>query len=203
MQPHFHAPTAGGNYPLAQAEGVIAGGSHQMCLGGTMTAYMGNAGTHPVQGNAASLVCPPEYTDLSAGVDCSMATVSAGACGAEDHGAHDHPTTSPDPSANGLTHVQWLAGFGTDAAAVAARSKTAHVGDSLHFMWGGDNAHNVHMMANKAAFDSCDFTGATNLGAVSPVEYKLTALPTYFACQIPGHCAAGQKLAVTADADAH
>ena len=53
VQPHFHAPTAGGNYPLAQADGVIAGGSHQMCLGGTMTAYMGNAGTHPVQGNAA------------------------------------------------------------------------------------------------------------------------------------------------------
>ena len=180
-----------------------------MCLGGN-TAYMGNAGTHPVQGNAASLVCPPEYHDQSAadGVDCSTVPFSAGACGgavagAQDHGTHPHPTSSPAPSAAGVIHVPWLAGFGTDAAAVAARSKAAHVGDSLHFMWGGTTVHNVYMMANKAAFDSCDFTGATNLGAVSPIAYTLTELPTYFACQIPGHCAAGQKLAVTAGAHAH
>ena len=204
MQPHFHAPTAGGNYPLAQVDGVIAGGSHAMCLGGTMTAYMGNAGTHPVQGNAASLVCPPEYNDLSAGtgVDCSTAPFAAGACGgavagAEDHSTHPHPTSSPAPSAAGITHVQWTAGF-QDAT---ARSKNAHVGDTLHFMWEGN--HDVHVMASKAAFDSCDFTGATNLGAVSPIAYPLTALPTYFSCSVGSHCAGGQKLAVTAGAHAH
>ena len=193
VQPHFHASTAGGNYPLTMAP---TGGSHAMCLDGN-TAYMGDNGKHSVQGDAASLVCPPEYHDKSAEdeVDCSTVLMSGGACGgAEDHGTHDHGTSDPPPAA-GVTHVEWLAGFQDETA----RSKTAIVGDSLKFMWEG--VHNVYMMADKAAFDSCDFAGATNLGAASPVEYTLTALPTYFACEIAGHCGAGQKLAVTADAD--
>ena len=196
VQPHFHASTAGGNYPLTMAP---TGGSHAMCLDGN-TAYMGDNGKHSVQGDAASLVCPPEYHDKSAEdeVDCSTVLMSGGACGgAEDHGTHDHGTSDPPPAA-GVTHVEWLAGFQDETA----RSKTAIVGDSLHFMWDETyGAHNVYKMADKAAFDSCDFAGATNLGAASPVEYTLTALPTYFACEIAGHCGAGQKLAVTADAD--
>merc|ERR1711865_1333398 len=125
----------------------------------------GPAGTHPVQGDAASLLCPPEYHDLSAadGADCTTVPFHAGECA--DHGTHDH-------------------------------------GDSLHFMWEGN--HNVYRMANKLAFEECDFTGATNIDSpnlvsISPVEHKLTELPAYFACEIEGHCAMGQKLAVTAE----
>merc|ERR1719424_1358812 len=199
-----------GNYPLTMAP---TSGSHAMCFispDGGNTAYMGNAGTHPVEGDAASLVCPPEYHDQSAadGVDCFTVPFHAGECeGAEDHGTHDHgtdphPTSPPDHDDDGVIHVPWLAGFQD----VATQSKTAHVGDSLHFMWENNSpaGHNVYMMASKAAFDSCDFTDATNLGAASApasgrVEYKLTVLPAYFACEISGHCNAGQKLAVTAE----
>merc|ERR1711865_1010898 len=195
-----------GNYPLTEAP---TDGSHAMCFitpDGSHTAYMGPAGTHPVQGDAAPLLCPPEYHDLSAadGADCTTVPFHAGEC--EDHGTHDHgtdahPTSSPDHDDDGVIHVPWTAGFGTGEAAVAARSKTAHVGDSLHFMWEG-GGHNVYMFtgeASKAAFESCDFTDAMDLGMDSPIEHKLTALPAYFACKIQGHCAMGQKLAVTAD----
>merc|ERR1711865_91597 len=210
-----HGPTEKmcfcGNYPLTQAP---TDGSHAMCFArpdGSITAYMSPDGTHPVQGDAASLVCPPEYHDQSAadGVDCfgSLPEVPFHAGECEDHGTHDHgtdahPTSSPDHDDDGVIHVPWTAGFGTDEAAVAARSKTAHVGDSLHFMWEGN--HNVYKMASKLAFEECDFTGATNIDSpnlvsISPVEHKLTELPAYFACEIEGHYAMGQKLAVTAE----
>merc|ERR1712032_766567 len=69
------------------------------------------------------------------------------------------------------------------------------------FMWEGLN-HNVYMFtgeASKAAFESCDFTDAMDLGSMSPIEHKLTALPAYFACKVEDHCVQGQKLAVTAE----
>merc|ERR1711865_861532 len=210
VQPHFHASTAGGNYPLTEAP---TDGSHAMCFitpDGSHTAYMGPTGTHPVQGDAASLLCPPEYHDLSAadGADCTTVPFHAGECadhGTHDHGTDAHPTSSPDHDDDGVIHVPWLAGFQDETA----RSKTAHVGDSLHFMWEG-GGHNVYKMASKDAFDRCDFTdavmkeacssGATcNLGMDSPVEYTLTELPAYFACEIQDHCVQGQKLAVTAE----
>jgi len=199
-----------GNYPLTETP---TDGSHAMCFitpDGSHTAYMGPAGTHPVQGDAASLLCPPEYHDLSAadGADCTTVPFHAGECadhGTHDHGTDAHPTSSPDHDDDGVIHVPWLAGFGDETA----RSKTAHVGDSLHFMWEG-GGHNVYKMASKDAFDRCDFTdavmkeacssGATcNLGMDSPVEYKITELPAYFACEIQDHCVQGQKLAVTAE----
>merc|ERR1711865_485063 len=94
-----------GNYPLTMTP---TGGSHAMCLDGN-TAYMGSDGKHSVQGDAASLVCPPEYHDKSAEdeVDCSTVLMSGGACGgAEDHGTHDHGTSDTPPAA-GVTHVEW------------------------------------------------------------------------------------------------
>merc|ERR1719424_2414894 len=91
-----------GNYPLTMAP---TSGSHAMWFispDGGNTAYMGNAGTHPVEGDAASLVCPPEYHDQSAadGVDCFTVPFHAGECeGAEDHGTHDHGNgTDPHPT---------------------------------------------------------------------------------------------------------
>ena len=88
-------------------------------------------------------------------------------------------------------------------------------GTQISFTWPGDAAtgglaHNVYLMPSKTAFDSCDFTGATDLGSASGVTFQVRvqglAPPRsttgessafYFACQIPGHCQAGQKLEVT------
>jgi hypothetical protein len=65
-------------------------------------------------------------------------------------------------------------------------------GDTLKFVWTG--GHNVYQMKDKAAFDSCDFSGGTNLGAASPVYHTMGAATTYFACKVGSHCANGQKL---------
>ena len=91
-----------------------------------------------------------------------------------------------------VIEINWLAGFGS----ADARAKTAAVGDSMRFEWSG--YHNVYQMADEAAFNNCDFSGATNLGDSSPVEITITELPAYFACSVGSHCANGQKLAVTA-----
>ena len=94
--------------------------------------------------------------------------------------------------------IQWTAGFANSAA----RATTLAAGTQLKFDW--QNTHNVHRMANLEAFQACDFTGATNLGSTSPVNFLIPTTQTetlYFACQVSGHCQAGQKLAVTVMAD--
>ena len=73
-------------------------------------------------------------------------------------------------------------------------------GDTISFAWIGD--HNVYQMRGAEAIASppCDFTGATFLGSVSPVEFTMGDEAVYFGCAISGlpagtHCgAAGQKL---------
>ena len=73
----------------------------------------------------------------------------------------------------GTTHaINWLAGFG-DAS---ARTMTAAVGDTLTFSWSfsvGNTyswvSHNVYLMADQAAFESCDYTA---------VSYTHLTLPT-------------------------
>ena len=74
------------------------------------------------------------------------------------------------------------------------KDKTMDVksGEVLKFEWTG--GHNVYQMKDKATFDACDFTGATNLGATSPVYHTMGADTTYFACQVGLHCKNGQKL---------
>ena len=198
MQPHFNAPAAGGNYPLS-TDHPIPGGSHQMCFGG-ITAHMGDAGTHSTA--TGSTACPAQYFDASAedGVDCSdVAVATPGSCGADehssgdvDHGSHEHPATTPAPSGDTVTPVQWLAGFQGESA----QAIEAHAGDILQFVWDSGD-HDVQIMADKDAFDNCDFSGATSVGDASHVQYTLTALPAYFACSVDTHCASGQKLAVT------
>ena len=65
-------------------------------------------------------------------------------------------------------------------------------GEVLKFIWTG--GHNVYLMKDTAAFDACDFSTGTNLGAASPVYYTMGATTTYFACQVGSHCSIGQKL---------
>lgn len=68
-------------------------------------------------------------------------------------------------------------------------------GDTIVFEWGTN--HNVYLMPDDAAYNACNFTGATNLGDISPVEYVYTNGTEYFACEVSGHCLAGQKVTVT------
>jgi len=83
---------------------------------------------------------------------------------------------------------------------VADQRMTAAVGDVLKFNW--ENAHNVYLMASKEAFETCNFAGATEVSAVSGVTVPVESLPLYFSCSISAHCQGGQKLAVTAAAEA-
>jgi len=55
----------------------------------------------------------------------------------------------------------------------------------------------VHLLPSLAAFDSCDFSSATLLGATSPVAYTASTPGTfYLACSVGNHCSSGQKLAL-------
>merc|ERR1712032_973853 len=50
------------------------------------------------------------------------------------------------------------------------------------------------MGKDKAAFDKCDFAGAKNLGAKSPVKFSTTKAGTYFfGCKVTGHCKFGNQ----------
>ena len=83
------------------------------------------------------------------------------------------------------------------------------IGDKLSFKY---NAfHNVYLMPSQEAYESCDFSAATELASVSygggegdiPNKYEAVTTATgtlYFACQIASHCAQGQKIAVTVKA---
>merc|ERR1712178_545445 len=66
--------------------------------------------------------------------------------------------------------------------------------------------HNVYMFPDKAAFDACDFSKAAMIGDQSGTVFDIPNTAgqhegdidtLYFACQVTGHCAAGQKIAVS------
>ena len=80
------------------------------------------------------------------------------------------------------------------------------IGDKLSFKY--TEYHNVYLMPSQEAYASCDFSAATELANATygggegsiPNNYEAVTTATgtlYFACQISGHCAAGQKIAVT------
>ena len=175
-----HACTAGGNYPLSLDP---ADATHKMCIHGK-TVFMANSGTHAADNMHE---CPAEYTTMSKASDCQAGIVScAGECPCD--------TTSPSTGGGDAIPIDWLAGFNN----ATAQSTTKAVGQTLRFKW-PYGTHNVFLMASEDAFNNCDFTGSTNLGETSAVDYKLTSLPAYFACSIGSgsHCDMGQKLAVT------
>ena len=83
------------------------------------------------------------------------------------------------------------------------------IGDKLSFKY--TEYHNVYLMPSPEAYESCDFSAATELASDSygggegsfPNVYEAVTTATgtlYFACQIPGHCAGKQKIAVTVTA---
>ena len=83
------------------------------------------------------------------------------------------------------------------------------IGDKLSFKY--SEYHNVYLMPSQEAYRSCNFSDATELASDSygggegsfPNVYEAVTTATgtlYFACQIAGHCAGKQKIAVTVTA---
>jgi len=72
-------------------------------------------------------------------------------------------------------------------------------GSEVTFEWTGN--HDVYKSNSKADFDSCTKTGGTQEGpAANGGSWKQTLITIgthYYICSVGGHCAAGQKVAVT------
>jgi len=71
-------------------------------------------------------------------------------------------------------------------------------GDEIEFTWTG--GHNVYLMKDKTAFDSCSWDGSTVIGETSGANRVISGSDgtvQYFACKVGPHCTSGQKLAVT------
>ena len=89
--------------------------------------------------------------------------------------------------------VAWSTGMTADQ-----QEESASVGDSIVFTW--TSFHNVYMFADEAAFNACDFAGATELAPADVNTYTFEVTDTgtfYFGCSVGSHCNAGQKLALT------
>lgn len=99
------------------------------------------------------------------------------------------PVIPPTTGGGASTSVIWTKGFSGRAEDQTMDVKS---GEVLEFEWKG--THNVYRMQDKAAFDACDFSTATKLGAASPLLHTMGTATTYFACNVGAHCNSGQKL---------
>uniref|UniRef100_A0A1J3HCA7 Uclacyanin-3 n=2 Tax=Noccaea caerulescens TaxID=107243 RepID=A0A1J3HCA7_NOCCA len=82
----------------------------------------------------------------------------------------------------GVNYTTWVGG------------KTFRVGDTLEFKYGPSHAVFV---VDKAGFDGCDGSGATQRFSNRDTKIDLTKVGTiHFLCPSPGHCLGGMKLAV-------
>ena len=82
---------------------------------------------------------------------------------------------------------------------MAPQTMTVTVGDVVTFTW--LFVHNVYLSANEADYNGCERSGGTMLADNTVTTYQHTfssAGTFYFICEIPGHCNAGQKIAITA-----
>ena len=108
------------------------------------------------------------------------------------------PTTAAPTAAQRDHAVEWVIGKGT------FDTLKARIGDTVSFTT-DPNAHTVFIMASKAKYDACDFTGATQVtGDASPLVFEVPTLDSaseyYFACDVGEHCSLYDqkfKLAVT------
>lgn len=115
-----------------------------------------------------------------------ISTVLQSSNGAADESAADEQF---EPSA--AKKIDWIRGLLSGVA--LAESYTA--GTMLSIEWTGN--HDVYQMASRDKFAACDFSGATMLGATSPVLFEVPANAAVFlACSVGSHCRDGQKLAL-------
>ena len=106
-------------------------------------------------------------------------------------GTAETATPSPASSTTGTTTLTWK-------IPMAPQDRTLPDGN-YEFVWTG--AHNVYQFNDKQAYDTCDFTKAALVGAVSPVVVRKSSSQSggtmYYGCELSGHCEAGQKVAIT------
>lgn len=73
---------------------------------------------------------------------------------------------------------------------------TLRANDSLTFNFEGA-IHNVYQFPDKAAYNDCDFSNATEVSDVGPVTINVTEGVTYFGCAVGNHCTMhGMRVAV-------
>ena len=121
--------------------------------------------------------------------------VDSGSPSPVDSGSHggegnDGPSPSSSTTGTATTTLTWT-------IPMAPQDRTLPNGN-YEFVWTG--THNVYAFNDKEAYDTCDFTRATLVGAVSPVVVRASSQPTgtmYYGCEVSGHCGAGQKIAIT------
>ena len=117
--------------------------------------------------------------------------------------SHGHGHSHGGESGSGDVHEYW------SAMPSSPSSYKVVIGDKLSFKY--TEYHNVYLMPSPEAYESCDFSAATELASATygggegdtPNKYEAVTTATgtlYFACQIPGHCAGKQKIAVTVTA---
>ena len=80
-----------------------------------------------------------------------------------------------------------------------ANTKSADAGETVTFEW--TDTHDVWLMPDQAAYDSCTFTSATEIHSTSTAGKKgdVSGLgeTKYYACHVGSHCDSGQKIAIT------
>ncbi len=73
---------------------------------------------------------------------------------------------------------------------------TLRANDSLTFDFKGE-IHNVYQFPDKAAYNDCNFSNATEVSDVGPVTVNVTEGVTYFGCAVGNHCTMhGMRVAV-------
>ena len=118
--------------------------------------------------------------------------------------SHGHGHSHGGESGSGDVHEYW------SAMPSSPSSYKVVIGDKLSFKY--SEYHNVYLMPSQEAYESCDFSDATELASDSygggegsfPNVYEAVTTATgtlYFACEKPGHCEARQKIAVTVTAE--
>ena len=132
--------------------------------------------------------CRLQPADGGAFVDLSPSSVPPEPA-AEPAAEPAQPTPASPPSVHALT---WAMSMSPQAASVL-------VGDTVTFSWSG--YHNVHEVSDVGAFASCDTSGGTQLAPPSSGGTHSIVMSTagtfYYVCAVGGHCAAGQKIAIT------
>ena len=133
--------------------------------------------------------CPADSTSTASALDTSAAALAAAT------------TTVTIGTSSGF----W------SAIPSSPSSYSVAVGDKLHFKYNG--YHNLYLMESVAKYDSCDFSGATELASTThgggsgsmPNLYEAvvsSAGTLYFACRVGSHCvgwgSGGQKVTITA-----
>eukprot|EP00270_Netrium_digitus_P006556 TRINITY_DN19139_c0_g1_i1.p1 TRINITY_DN19139_c0_g1~~TRINITY_DN19139_c0_g1_i1.p1 ORF type:complete len:309 (+),score=35.10 TRINITY_DN19139_c0_g1_i1:41-928(+) len=92
----------------------------------------------------------------------------------------------------------WLWVYAASNFSDWAKATPLSVGDVVSFNY--SCCHNVYSLPNQAAFDACDFSSSTDLGAstdeAAPIYVNVTTIPQWIICT--AHCLYGQKVLIQA-----